>query len=201
MKLAGSVSEETVLASFGEAEIHSPRWGVTMRQLLGTEVFGRVTRQTSDDWAECDRRAVVQAIRSLRAGLIEPVVEYTTEWHSGRISVVELYDLRITAGSWWGDLTKNWTLVELVSSLEAGKRTPDRTFSDQWRCVRDGFNEAALHGLPILVSDRTDGVWTIMEGTTRLAAVVSRASQGLWVPEELPAYAGIGEGANSPPFR
>src|ERR1700689_5411643 len=90
------VDEQTVLASWAEAELYSPRYASMLEAYIGADTISRLRSSPVSGWAALDRRAAEAAIRWLRAPLIEPLSNGGIDWYEASLANTDLPDLRTT---------------------------------------------------------------------------------------------------------
>jgi hypothetical protein len=163
MRIVGPATEEEVVYSFAEAETPNP-----------------------------DRATAIGAIIARRGPFLTDLLNRGTGWFHAEIAVDRLGVLRVAGGHWWGELVPPHDLDSFTSALEAGKNAPDPRFAPVWRAIRDKYEPRLDRGRPILVAVNSEGPFTILDGTHRLAAHLSRSRAGLAVPDPIRVFLGTG---------
>jgi len=174
-----------------EVELSSARWGGQFDALLDPEVARRLRSTSASLWMQRDRELVNRAFDSYRGGFLRSITALGVTWTEATISPGEISLLRVTAGPWWGGLTPAWDLATLLAAINRGRDTPDPTFSRGVRELTRSFDPAKVRGRPILVGQAAEGPLTILEGTTRLLAVLSKFGAKQLVPAAIPVYVGL----------
>jgi hypothetical protein len=191
MRILAPVDGTTVHASFAEAELCSARWGPRFEKQLPSETVRRLRSTPGTSWSEEDRRLAIDGLESYRPGFFRSVTNLGAIWTDATVSPAEVPGLRVTAGSWWGGLSPKWDLPTLLDSFLAGKDTPEGDSAKRVSDLAKTFDESKCRGRPILVGKTVDGPFTILEGTTRLLAILTRSRSGLSVPDPISVYVGL----------
>jgi hypothetical protein len=184
------VDEETVLASWAEAELYSPRYASMLEAYLGGQTIGRLRAGPSTGWAELDRNAAVAAIRCLRAPLIEPLRVGVSEWNEASVANADLPELRTTKIPGFRNRADDLRLTTLLDAVDTQRPSDTEGFTINFRDYLSKFEKEPIHGRPILVTEKLSGPYVIAEGTTRLVALLSFARSGRSFPAPIPVYVG-----------
>lgn len=191
MNIGNRATEGDVLASFGESEVDSLRWRRVLEAQFGRDTVTRLRETPTTEWTPGDREAASAMSRMLRAPMLAGLLPLGVSWYVGDLPVSEVPRLRIAAYEPFHSLTPDWSLAKFVDSFDAGKFPPDPEFVDGFRRLRRDWDSSKVRGRPVLVSDVAMGSYTILEGTTRLAAILSRSRGGLSAPDSIPVYVGL----------
>jgi hypothetical protein len=201
MKLGGEVRTETVLLSFVEAELDSPNRRDRFVQALTIQGVASLLAAGPSNWSASQRQLLLYILGQVRGMFILPLLAQTPRWFEATIQPSELSTHHATAGAWWGNLSPNWELRAFIDSFEAGQDTPDGGFRAKVYELASKFDLTKQRGRPILVGSSEAGMLTVLEGTTRLLAVLKRQRDGLDLPEWIPIYCGLSPQADQWMFR
>lgn len=191
MRLGPIVSAETVLLSFVEAELDSPSRRAGFVQALTSEGVASLLAAGPSKWPAGQRQLLLYILGQIRGMFILPILALTPQWFEAEISPSELSQHHATAGQWWGSLSPKWDLGTFIDSFEAGQDSPDRGFRAKVYALAAEFDLAKQRGRPILVGSSEAGVLTVLEGTTRLLAILKRQRDGSDLPASIPIYCGL----------
>lgn len=139
-----------------------------------------------------DPQIAARAIIQRRGWFFSDLLGRGTDWSRAEVDACELGGLRVSNGAWWGPLAPPNDLESFTTALEAGKDSGAPGFAGRWKLIRDGYDPALSKGLPIVAGETTNGPFTIVEGTHRLAAYLSRARASLPVPDPIAVFLGTG---------
>jgi hypothetical protein len=82
-------------------------------------------------------------------------------------------------------------LMELATALDNGA-VPLNWQPSNYRHLRSTFDLSMMHGDPIVVAEHPTGPYTLVEGVTRMCALVSRHSRGEFEEARIPMLLGVG---------
>lgn len=188
MRIGSSATKLNVLVTFAEAEVSSSRWGPRYDLVLAADTVTRLRTLPADRWSPSDRNEAIRGLRSYRGGFIDPLLSLGGTWFEVMIGLRDLPDLQVTdAFQGWGPDLRLTTIVGIIQ--QGGKGEDD--FTRNVQDVADHFDSARIRGRPVLVGSSRSEPFTVVEGTTRLAAILLRSVTGNHVPVEIPAYIGI----------
>lgn len=204
MIVAEPVPEEEILLAVAQSEMFSRRWARGLARHLPEAVAERVRYSPRSEWSEGDRKSIVDAVLAFPPPSLDPLLRLGVSWSAASLAVSELPELRVVSTSEFLGLAPDGRLSTLVASIEKGRDTPDAEFSGGFRRMKNSFSPAKMHGHPCLVAKVGEGPYTVVEGLTRLAVLLSRSSSGNPVPDPLEVYLGLTErlgewGLASPP--
>lgn len=201
MKLGQAVPTETVLLSFIEAELDSPNRRGGFVQALTAQGVESLLADGPSKWLVSQRQLLLYILGQIRGMFILPLLALAPKWFEATIQPSELSQHHATAGAWWGNLSPSWDLGGFIDSFEAGRDAPDGGFRAKVYDLAANFDPARQRGRPILVGSSPAGMLTVLEGTTRLLAILKRHRDGLDLPESFPVYCGLSPQADQWMFR
>jgi hypothetical protein len=201
MKLGPVTPTETVLLSFVEAELDSPSRREGFVQAITTQGVESLLAEGPSKWPASQRQLLLYILGRIRGMFILPLLALTPQWFEATIQPSELSHHHSTAGAWWGNLSPNWDLGTFIDSFEAGLDTPEGGFRAKVYELASSFDLARQRGRPILVGPSEGGMLTVLEGTTRLLAILKRQRDGLDLPVSIPIYCGLSQQADQWMFR
>ena len=191
MFVGESVPEEEILLAFALSEMFSRRWAEGLANCLPEAVAERVRYAPRSEWSEDDRKTLLDAVRTFRPPLLDPLLGLGASWSAASLTVTDLPGLRVVSTKEFQGLAPDGCLATLVASIDRGGDTPDAEFSGSYRRVKSSFSPTKMQGRPCLIAKVREGPYTVLEGLTRLAVLQSRASNGKSVPDPLEVYSGV----------
>lgn len=183
MQTIRSGSIKDLIWNFAVAEFEPPDDG--QRHTLPSispDLLDRVLKFDRDSFTKDDWFDLFEAVWSTRAHLLGPAATQVDDWFIANLTSSDWDSIHVLNLRIFAQLAPTLRLAEFVESLDRGT-SPATWDPRMYRRRRASFDLARMHGLPILVSDRTSGPYQIIEGTTRLSILASkRASKQLVVP-------------------
>ena len=192
MQLIELVDEAVVIAEFLRAEIDSPRFGPRVRARIAAD--GRdesIVRapDVRDAVANAYRWGLLHAYRGVggSAPLLEGLPEQM-EWHRAVIARDSLDEVRYIDYPYWNELSAGTRSPRVAAErIHAGITAMDRP--------NDGFVALAARlcagedlGMPILIATERGAPPVILEGHTRVTAMLLRPD---CLPEQVGFYVGF----------
>ena len=192
MRLIERIAEADVIAEFLRAEIDSPRFGPRVRARI--EADGRdesVVRMadTTDADDNAYREALLHSYRGV--GCSAPLLEglpARIDWHRAEIARDALDEVHYIDYPYWNELSAGTRLPRVAAGrIHAGVRAMDRP--------NDGFIALAARlcagealGMPILIAPDRASPAVILEGHTRVTAMLLRPD---CLPDPVPFLVGF----------
>jgi hypothetical protein len=192
MKLIRQVQADTALLDFAASEMDSSRWRPHFERCIGAPQVLRLRSKGLENWTVEDQGLALRALDGVRGVMVRPLVGLEPEWWDAAVDLTELPACEATAGSWWGNLSPNWDLGSFIDSFEAGLDTPEPGYRKKVYDLAASFDADSMVGRPILVGEKPGvGALTVLEGTTRLLALLKRKRDGRSVPVTVGTYTGF----------
>jgi hypothetical protein len=185
------VEEDTVLASFAEAEFSSPRHGPRLAQLVTPAVLARLQGATSSSWTAMERGAAIAALFAYRGLFFRPISALDPAWSETTLEIGDLPDLRTTNLLGFRDLATDLRLGTLVGALESGRHTSDGDWERNYHQLRLEYDPNIVRGRPCLIAGQETGPYTVFEGTTRLCVLIALHNEGKLPSGRVLTYLGI----------
>ncbi|MGD0257257.1 MAG: hypothetical protein ABSB90_05180 [Thermoplasmata archaeon] len=179
------------LATFAEAELDSSEYGKFFDRLIPPETLVVLRSRRSPRWSPEETSEAIAALMAYRGGFIQPFLDLKPEWHWAEVDIEGVAELRSTEQPGFLELAPNLDLGTMVASLEAGKETSDGSFARRYKELRTDFLPPAVRGRPILVAKAETGPFTVMEGTTRLCAMLGLHRAGAEVEAAILVYLAV----------
>jgi hypothetical protein len=177
--------------NFSRAEFEIPEHGVRHTQpRMAVELRSRVLRDERASLSDQDWEALREAILSTRSDIVQPLLDLGIEWFLGELRSTDWAKLRVMNLRIFTDIEPSRSLGELASALDAGA-VPRIWDPSRYPRLRSEFELAKMHGLPIVVSERPTGPYTLIEGTTRMCILVSKVRKGELDVAQIPLLLGV----------
>lgn len=192
MRVTGRASVRDLFWNFARAEFEVPARGPrhTQPEIPG-ELKERILRGERAGLSRYDWGLLREALISTRASIVNPVLAYVRTWSLAEIEAADLADLRVMNLRIFTSIAPSRKLLDLAASLVRGI-FPEIWDPGHYRELRAGFDWDRMRGRPILLSERTGGPWTLVEGTTRLCVIASRQNRGELRFDSFPVLLGVG---------
>ena len=184
MRVVGTVDESEVIAEFLRCELESPRFGPRVRARLAQDGRDAAILERPDTSSVADnayRSALLHGYRGVggSAPLLEGLPE-RIEWARVVLSPDDLALVRYMDYPYWNELSGGTrSPVRAAERIRAGVRAMDRP-NDAFVAVAERLCAGERLGMPVFVAPSGNGPLVILEGHTRVTAMLLR-------PECLPA--------------
>jgi hypothetical protein len=171
------VSKRDMIWHWARAEIRSERFSaiyaslnLPLRELVEAN---KRKKLTAADW-----RTLTATVSSGRSPLLKGILRLGTTWYAATLDLRELPQLRLLNLPSFLQFSPTRTLVELVEGLDSQRiSTVDSEFQkfiSAYRKLRMDFSMEKMEGYPVLIADRIEGPYIILEGYTRLSVLASK---------------------------
>jgi hypothetical protein len=165
---------------------------------LGHEMLVRLQTLSTSEWSPRERAAAVRVANETRPWRYFGILgSLGLSWHRADLPIAELGGVLVIDIPEFTDLAPNRRLADIVSALDAGKKTFDDKFSAKYRLMRPTFEFARMKGRPMLLSVQSSGPYVEFEGLTRMCCLQSRIAERSGVTTTLPVILGVGERVRS----
>jgi hypothetical protein len=184
-------TERDLIWHWARAEIESGRffqfYGSLEPHLREFVVSDDRSRLTPEDWGTL--RKIVFGSRS---PLLKGLARLGTIWHVGKLPFSELAELEIMDWPYFVPLSPSRRLEAFVRGLDRGQVPPhEERFAINYRNLRRQFSIERTHGYPVLVAERKQGPYIVVEGYSRLSVLTSKYIAGEVRDGEIPVVLGI----------
>lgn len=188
------ISAVEMLRDWALAEASSERRIPYVRTYLTDEVIRKVTSQKASDLSEKELENLEQMILKERSDLLSDLLKLNVEWHRGNLPLKEVEGLRIMDWPPFVNLVESRGLVDLVRAFQAGKMPPNHHgFETNLHKMKAGFSFDKMVGTPILVARSKEPPYVLIEGFTRLSAMLLNVFDGIQYVEALPVILGVSQ--------
>jgi hypothetical protein len=194
MRRIGRATVQDLFWNFARAEFEVPPNGPRHTQpVLSSELRDRVLRGEREQLSPRDWQRLREAVLSTRSSIVTPLARLVRTWFLAELAPADVAELRVLNLRIFTSIVRSRRLVDLAAALDRGE-FPRIWDPDHYRELRAHFDPGRMHGLPILVSARGTGPFSVVEGTTRLSVIASLRGCGGLAPEPLPVLLGVGAG-------
>lgn len=164
--------------SFARAEFEIPEHGLRHTQpQISPELRRRVMLDRRDTFSDRDLVSLRDALLSTRSDLVQPLLELDIEWLHGQLQSTKWEKLRFIDLRIFTEIVPDRSLGELAAALDGGA-VPRGWDPSRYLSLRSEFEPDRMHGLPVVVSERPAGPYTLIEGVTRMCALISKVRRG-----------------------
>lgn len=187
------INEEEMLRNWALAEVASVRRWKYLNSVLPSGILEKAGR--GDHWySEDEWQKLVEMIRSFRAPLLDGLLQLEIEWYEGNLPTVELKDLEMMNWSPFVSLAGSRKLIDLVQAFQEGKMPPKHhEFAENLSRIQKEFRLEMMWGKPIVVSQSEQPPYILIEGFTRLSAMLLNLSTGQSYRQDIPVILGISD--------
>ena len=195
MRLIERVSEAEVIAEFLRAEIDSPRFGPRVRARIQEDGRDPSVVLKPDLNSAADnayRAALLHSYRGVggSAPLLEGLPEQI-DWYRGAVSRASLGRMRFIDYPYWNELSAGTrSPVHAAERIRAGVRAMNRP-NDNFVALSARLCSGESLGMPILVAPDAESPPVILEGHTRVTAMLLRPD---CLPREIDVLIGFAPG-------
>lgn len=187
------ISEEEMLRNWALAEVVSIRRRKYLGDVLPSEILKKA-RQGRYEFSEQEEQKLVEMIRSFRAPLLDGLLPLKASWFEGELPIKELKELEIMNWPPFVNLARSRKLADLVQAFWQGKMPLNHhEFKENLEQIRQSFSVSSMQGKPIAVSRSKEPPYTLVEGFTRLSAMLLNILDGKFYDEEIPIILGVSE--------
>ena len=150
-----------MLRNWAVAEIDSSRWGKYYRTCLPDAVF-RKANSECPTLAEGEWTQLEAAVRQLRSPLLNDLLSFQIRWFEGKLLTEELAEAAIINLDQFNRVAPSKRLVDIAKAgIVPGQ---------------EGFDSTKMRGFPILVAQRNEGPYCLVEGYSRCCSILSLKS-------------------------
>lgn len=187
------ISEEEMLRNWALAEVASIRRWKYLGDVLPPEIL-KMAQQERSEFSEQEWKMLVEMIRNFRAPLLDSLLPLKLEWFEGELSIEELKKLEIMNWPPFVGLAGSRKLVDLVQAFQQGKMPPNHhEFAENLERIQQNFRMSSMQGKPIVVSRSKEPPYILVEGFTRLSAMLLNILDGKSYKVDAPIILGVSE--------
>ncbi len=184
MRLIERVDEAEVVAEFLRAEIDSPRFGPRVRARIHADGRDESVVRSADTSSAADNAYRAALLHSYRGvGGSAPLLEglpASMEWHRALIARDSLDEVRYIDYPYWNELSAGTRSPRVAADrIQAGITAMGRS-NDGFIALAARLCRGEALGVPVLIAPDAESPPVILEGHTRVTAMLLR-------PECLPA--------------
>ena len=192
MRLIGSVPEAEVIAEFLRAEIDSPRFGPRVRARIAADGRDESVVRRADTTSEADNDYRASLLHSYRGvGGSAPLLEGLPEridWQRATIARDALDEVRYIDYPYWNELSAGTRSPRVAAArIREGIMAMERP-NDGFLALAERLCAGDDLGMPVLIAPDHDSPPVILEGHTRVTAMLLRPD---CLPDPVEFYVGF----------
>jgi hypothetical protein len=177
--------------NFARAEFEIPVRGVRHAQpRISPGLRARVAGDEREGFSDQDWEDLRSAVLSTRSDILQALLDLDPAWYRAELPASEWPKVRVMDLRIFTSIAPSRRLGELTTALDAGA-VPAVWSPANYSGLRSAFDLGRMHGSPILVARRRTGPYTLLEGTTRMCALVSLTTHGEVSVPSLPVVLGV----------
>jgi hypothetical protein len=188
MRFGRAIDRYAILGTFAEAESDSERWRTKFEQTIGAPALAKLRGIRPADWPPYLRAVAMAALLAHRGGFVVGLLELPGDWFEATVMLDEIAALQATTG--FAQITPTLRIGDILDEFANGN-LGDGGFNSDVKVRSIGFDLSRIRGRPVLAAESRNGPFTIVEGTTRLATMLSLSRTGRTFPDPIPVYVGI----------
>lgn len=167
------ISQGIMLRNWAVAEIDSSRWSRYYRALLSEAVFGKANSESptlsEQEWAQLEA-----VVRRTRSPLLNGLLCLPINWFEGKLPTKELAEVAIINLDRFNNVAPSKIFLDLAKAGILPRQ--------------EGFDPSKMRGFPILVAQRSEGPYCLVEGYCRCGDILLSKSA-----YHLPVILGVSE--------
>ena len=185
------INEEEMLKNWALAEVASVRRRKYLSGILPESLIQKISRGryefTQDEW-----KTLIEMIRSTRSQLLNDLLKLDVEWYEGKLPMQELKDLEMMNWPQFVNLAGSKRFLDLVNAFREGKMPPNHhEFAENLERIRKELKIENMKGKPIVLSRSDKPPYSLVEGFTRLSAMLLNILNGKLYEGEIPVILGV----------
>lgn len=166
------ISEEIMLQNWALAEITSIRRQKYLNGALPQGLIEKI-RQGQYDFTKREWKQLTDMIRSTRSELLSGLLQLKLEWYDGALPVSELNTLEMMNWPPFVNLAESRKFIDLVDAFCAEKMPLNHhEFAANLERIKNEFVLDKMKGMPIVVGQSIQPPYVLIEGFTRLSAIL-----------------------------
>ena len=185
------INEEEMLKNWALAEVASVRRRKYLSGILPESLIQKISRGryefTQDEW-----KTLIEMIRSTRSQLLNDLLKLDVEWYEGKLPMQELKDLEMMNWPPFVNLAGSKRFLDLVNAFRDGKMPSNHhEFAENLERIRKELKIENMKGKPIVLSRSDKPPYSLVEGFTRLSAMLLNILNGKLYEGEIPVILGV----------
>jgi hypothetical protein len=177
--------------NFARAEFENPTDRPRHAQpTISLELKERIVRDERATLSARDWEALREAVLSTRSFIVEPLLDMDAEWFLGELPSTEWADVRVMNLRMFVHIAPSRRLIDLATALDRGA-LPQGWDPTNYPQLRSKFDRSLMHGDPIVVAQHRRGPYTLIEGVTRMCALLSKNNRGEIDVRRIPMLLGL----------
>jgi len=185
------ITEEEMLKNWALAEIASIRRRKYLGEALPPEILKK-SQEGNYEFSEQEWQQLTAMIRNFRSPLLDGLLMLKMEWYEGVLPAAELTKLQIMNWPPFVDLSGSRKLIDLAKAFLRGEMPPKHPeFAENLEILRKDFGISCMRGKPIIVSQGEQPPYILVEGFTRLSAMMMNMLEGKTYEANLPIILGV----------
>lgn len=185
------VSEEEMLRNWALAEVVSIRRQKYLHGILPTGLIQKILER-QNEFTENEYKHLTEMIRSTRAELLDGLLGLNVEWYEGRLPIEELKSLEMMNWPPFVNLAGSKRFLDLVNAFQEGKMPPHHhEFAENLERIRKELKIENMKGKPIVLSQSNEPPYILIEGFTRLSAMLLNILDGKLYKGKIPVILGV----------
>lgn len=195
--IVNKISMQAMLRNWALAEASSERRIPYVRTYLTDETIRKVVSQRASDLSEQEMENLEQMILRERSSLLDGLLKLDVVWYSGILPIEDIDGLRIMNWPPFVNIAESRKLRDLVRAFKHGKMPPGHhEFEENLFKIKAGFSFEKMVGMPILVAESKKPPYLLVEGFTRLSAMLLNMSEGIRYTGQLSVILGVSQRLN-----
>ena len=191
IKIYKKITEKQMLRSWALAESSSVRRWKYIKDILPTEILNKV-QNNQQNFSEEEWIKLEEMIRYFRSPLLNNLLNIEMEWYKGVLPTSGLKDLEMMKWQPFIDLAGSRKLRDLVEAFLDGKMPPNHIeFAANLEKLEKNFDINKMSGDPVVVSRSIEPPYMLVEGFTRLSALLLNILENKLHGREIPVILGV----------
>lgn len=191
------INEKEMLRNWALAEVSSERRIPYLQKYFSDEILQKISNNKISEFSDTDWGTLEKMIRSERSKLLDGLLILNIDWYKGNFFTEELNILSIMNWPPFVNLAGSRKFVDLVKKFQEGMMPPNHyEFEANIKKIKDDFDFAKIVGMPILVSKNIDPPYFLIEGFTRLSAMLLNIWEGRQYTKKLSVILGVSKQIN-----
>jgi hypothetical protein len=187
------ISEKEVIRNWALAEAVSIRRLPYLKDILSEETYEKLDSGDIEALNEKDWIQLEAMILKSRADLFNELLRLHLQWKKALLSQDDISNLLMMKWPPFMELAGSNRLKDLVEAFERGEMPPEHhEFAANLERIKNDFSFQKMNGMPILVANTESGPYYLVEGFTRLSALLLRLKSGNLEATDIPVIVGIG---------
>ena len=185
------INEEEMLKNWALAEVDSVRRQKYLSGILPESLIQKISQEqyefTQDEW-----QILIKMIKSTRSQLLNDLLKLDVEWYEGKLPMQELKDLEMMNWPPFVNLAGSKRFLDLVNAFREGKMPPNHhEFAENLERIRKELKIENMKGKPIVLSRSDKPPYSLVEGFTRLSAMLLNILDGKSYEVEISVILGV----------